>query len=82
MTRTRVLQIAFFALVLLVVTMVLADPLDAPWLRLAALPLVFAAGIAYEMWRWWGHGRMWLIVYGTTFVGLVVVAAVAVAVSG
>jgi hypothetical protein len=54
-------------------TLVLAELLDAPWLRVVGIAFLFAVFIAREVWTWWGAGRQWLAMVGAV-VGVMVLA--------
>lgn len=60
MATRRFLLTALLGLLGTAVALVLAEVLDAPWLRLAAVAFLVGALIAREAWTWWGRGRLWL----------------------
>lgn len=71
MTRFRFIQIAFPCLALFVLMFVLAAILDATWLRVASIPLLFTGGFAYYIWRWWGLHRVILAISGGLLLALI-----------
>jgi hypothetical protein len=59
------------------ISLALAEILDAPWLRLVAVPLLLGALVAREAVIWWGAGRWWFLIYGTLIGGTIAVALIA-----
>jgi hypothetical protein len=81
MTR-RFLTTAGIGILAAAVALVLAELLDAPWLRLVAVALIAGAFAAREAWEWHGAGRHWLLLYGTLILGTIGLAFVARLIAG
>jgi hypothetical protein len=65
MDTRRFLLVGLPAVLLMAAALVLAEVLDAPWLRAVAVMLLVGVFVAREMWTWWGQGRQWLAMVGT-----------------
>jgi hypothetical protein len=76
-TNRRFLLTASVGVLALAVALVLAEILDAPWLRLVAVAMLVLVVIAREAWIWRGARREWLAMYGTLIVVVIVLAFVA-----
>ncbi len=64
------------------ISLALAQILDAPWLRLAAVALILGSLVAREVWLWWGGGRQWLLIYGMTIGGTIALTFMARQIAG
>jgi hypothetical protein len=82
MTKRHFLAAAALSLPATATALVLAELLDAPWLRIVAVALIVEAFVAREIWLWWGEGRWWLLSHGTLVGGTLAMAVIAELIAG
>jgi hypothetical protein len=81
MGTPRFLLTALVGLAGAAATLVLAELVDATWLRVVGAAFLLGVFIAREVWTWWGAGRQWLAMVAAV-VGVMVLAFVVQRIAG